>query len=216
MREMIEQALTLALSQGERGLLVHTPRIIWSIRPEAFEAFLFELKKQKSFSLDTETTNIMPRWAELVGLSFSWDENEAWYLPVRSPPDEQHLDLQATLNALRPVLEDPTVEKIGQNLKYDIIVLRGAGINLAGTAFDTMVASYLLDAGQRNHNLDDLALDYLGHTTIKISELIGIGQESKADGRGSHPAGGRLCRRRRLAARPSAADLGEKTRTSIN
>jgi DNA polymerase I len=147
--------------------------------PEAFEAFLIQLKKQKSFSLDTETTNKMPRWAELVGLSFSWDENVAWYLPVRSPPGEPHLDLQATLDALRPVLEDPTVEKIGQNLKYDIIVLRGAGVNLAGTAFDTMVASYLLDAGQRNHNLDDLALDYLGHTTIKISQLIGSGKNQK-------------------------------------
>jgi DNA polymerase I len=147
--------------------------------PEAFEVFLNQLKKQKSFSLDTETTNIMPRWAELVGLSFSWDENVAWYLPVRSPPGEPHLDLQATLDALRSVLEDPTVEKIGQNLKYDIIVLRGAGINLVGMAFDTMVASYLLDAGQRNHNLDDLALDYLGHTTIKISQLIGSGKNQK-------------------------------------
>ena len=147
--------------------------------PQAFEAFLAELKKQKSISLDTETTNKMPRWAELVGLSFSWIENEAWYLPVRSPPGEPHLDMQATLDALRPVLEDASVEKIGQNLKYDIIVLRGAGLNLAGTAFDTMVASYLLDAGQRNHNLDDLALDYLGHSTIKISELIGSGKNQK-------------------------------------
>ena len=121
----------------------------------------------------------MPRWAELVGLSFSWDENEAWYLPVRSPPEDRHLDLQSTLNALRPVLEDPAVEKIGQNLKYDIIVLRAAGVNLAGMVFDTMVASYLLDAGQRNHNLDDLALDYLGHSTIKISELIGSGKNQK-------------------------------------
>ncbi len=77
------------------------------------------------------------------------------------------------------MLEDPTVEKIGQNLKYDIIVLRGAGINLAGIGFDTMVASYLLEAGQRNHNLDDLALDYLGHSTIKISELIGSGKNQK-------------------------------------
>ncbi|MGD0516875.1 MAG: DNA polymerase I [Thermoguttaceae bacterium] len=147
--------------------------------PETFEAFLSELKKRKTISLDTETTNKSPRWAELVGLSFAWDENEAWYLPVRSPPDQRHLDLQTTLSALRPMLENAEIRKIGQNLKYDIIVLRGAGINLAGTAFDTMVASYLLDAGQRNHNLDDLALDYLGHTTIKISELIGSGKNQK-------------------------------------
>jgi DNA polymerase I len=147
--------------------------------PQAFETFLSELKKQKSFSLDTETTSRNPRWAELVGLSFAWDENQGWYLPVRCPPDEQHLDLSATLDALRAVLEDPSLEKIGQNLKYDIIVLRGAGINLAGAAFDTMLASYLLQAGQRNHSLDDLALEYLGHSTIKISELIGSGKNQK-------------------------------------
>jgi DNA polymerase-1 len=161
------------------GTIAYQPTYHLVDTPEAFEAFLSELKTQKSISLDTETTNIMPRWAELVGLSFSWDENVAWYLPVRSPPGEPHLDIKITLDALRPVLEDPAVEKIGQNLKYDIIVLRGAGVNLAGTAFDTMVASYLLDAGQRNHNLDDLALDYLGHTTIKISQLIGSGKNQK-------------------------------------
>jgi DNA polymerase-1 len=147
--------------------------------PESFEVFLSELNKQKSISLDTETTSISPRWAELVGLSFAWDETRAWYLPVRSPPGELHLDLHETINALKPVLENPAVEKIGQNLKYDIIVLRAAGINLVGTAFDAMLASYLLDAGQRNHNLDDLAFDYLGHTTIKISELIGSGKSQK-------------------------------------
>ena len=75
--------------------------------------------------------------------------------------------------ALKPILEDPAVEKIGQNLKYDMIVLREAGIEMAGVAFDTMVASYLLEAGRRNHNLDELAQTYLHHETIKISELIG-------------------------------------------
>jgi DNA polymerase-1 len=161
------------------GTNISTPIYHLVDTSEAFEAFLSLLKKQKLISIDTETTNKLPRWAELVGLSFSWDENEAWYLPVRSPPGELHLELQNTLNGLRLVLEDPAVKKIGQNLKYDIIVLRAAGVNLAGTAFDTMVASYLLDAGQRNHNLDDLALDYLGHSTIKISELIGSGKNQK-------------------------------------
>ena len=77
------------------------------------------------------------------------------------------------------MLEDPAIEKIGQNLKYDMIVLRAAGVALAGLAFDTMVASYLLDAGQRNHNLNDLAKRYLNHATIKIAELIGSGKHQK-------------------------------------
>ncbi|NQU20568.1 MAG: DNA polymerase I, partial [Candidatus Nealsonbacteria bacterium] len=147
--------------------------------PEAFEVFLAELRQQKRFSIDSETTNVWPRWAELVGLSFCWNDEIAWYLPLRAPQGEAHLDPQATIEALRPVLEDSTIEKVGQNLKYDAIVLRGVGVELAGVAFDTMVASYLLDAGQRNHNLNDLAKRYLHHATIKIEELIGSGKDQK-------------------------------------
>ena len=80
---------------------------------------------------------------------------------------------------LKPILEDPAIEKIGQNLKYDMIVLRAAGIEVAGVAFDTMVASYLLEAGRRNHSLDELAQAYLNHETIKISELIGTGKDQR-------------------------------------
>lgn len=147
--------------------------------PEALEAFVVELRRQKWFSLDTETTHICPRWAELVGLTFAWSGDEGWYLPVRAPDGERHLELAPTLGLLQPILEDPAVGKIGQNLKYDIVVLRGAGVHVAGVEFDSMVASYLLDAGQRNHNLDDLAKRYLGHDTIKISELIGTGRDQK-------------------------------------
>jgi DNA polymerase-1 len=147
--------------------------------PESLQALVAELARQKQISVDTETTHRWPRWAQLVGLSFAWNEAEGWYLPLRAPPGQQTLDAAATLAALRPVLEDPAVRKIGQNLKYDRIVLRSAGVELAGTAFDTMVASYLLDAGQRNHNLDDLAKRYLNHATTKIEELIGAGKNQK-------------------------------------
>src|SRR5262249_48462768 len=80
--------------------------------PESFTAFLDELKKQPRFCLDTETTSLDPLRAELVGLSFSWKEGEAYYLPVRGPSGSQHLDEAATLAALRPILEDPDVEKV--------------------------------------------------------------------------------------------------------
>jgi len=147
--------------------------------PEKLERFLDRLRRQKRISLDTETTDIRPRWAELVGLSFAWEPDEGWYLPVRAPQAEICLELQQTLSALREVLEDPQVEKVGQNLKYDMVVLRAAGVRLAGVRFDTMVASYLLEAGQRNHNLDELARRYLGHETIKIKELIGRGKKQR-------------------------------------
>ncbi len=147
--------------------------------PEKLAEFLARLREQPSVSVDTETTDIRPRWAELVGCSFAWNEHEAWYLPVRAPEGEPRLDAQQALEALRPVLEDPQVEKVGQNLKYDMVVLRAAGVRLSGVGFDTMVASYLLEAGQRNHNLDELARRYLGHTTIKIKDLIGSGKKQR-------------------------------------
>ncbi len=147
--------------------------------PGGLAAFVLEMSLQKQISVDTETTHIWPRWAEIVGMSFSWNEQQAYYLPFRGPPGARLLDPQKTLEALRPVLENPAIGKLGQNLKYDRIVLRNAGIELAGMPFDTMVASYLLDAGQRNHNLDDLAKRYLNHATIKIEELIGSGKHQK-------------------------------------
>lgn len=144
--------------------------------PEKFDAFLQDLKQQTQFSFDTETTSIAPREAEIVGYSFSWTPGLAYYLPVRAPVGEARLDPTTTLEALRPVLENPEIKKVGQNLKYDIIVLRSAGVRMRGTSFDTMVASYLLDAGERNHNLDELARRYLNHTNITIESLIGTGK----------------------------------------
>ncbi len=137
------------------------------------------LSAQSLISVDTETTHLMPRWAEIVGYSFAWAPGQAAYVPVRGPAGEAVVDPATAADALRPLLENPAIAKIGQNLKYDVIVLRSAGIRLAGTAFDTMVASYLLDAGERNHNLDDLASRYLNHTNIKISELIGKGKNQR-------------------------------------
>ena len=162
------------LSPGALGFTAHLVDT-----PAAFDAFLAQLRQRGSFSFDTETTSVRPRWAKLVGMSFAWNDEEAWYLPLRSPPGEQHLDPPATLAALKPILEDRADAKIGQNLKYDMIVLRGEGIDLAGVAFDTMVADYLLEAGRRNHNLDELAQTYLHHETIKISELIGKGKDQR-------------------------------------
>jgi DNA polymerase-1 len=155
--------------------------------PEKFYRFLVGLNGQAEVSLDTETAQafphppgmVWPRWAEIVGYSFSWEEGRGYYLPVRAPVGEPHLDPQTTLESLRPMLENPAIRKVGQNLKYDMLVLRSAGVRVANPSFDTMVASYLLDAGERIHNLDELAQRYLRHTTIKIQSLIGTGKSQK-------------------------------------
>lgn len=149
-------------------ILVDTPR--------SFDDFLKQLQKQKSFALDTETTGLNPVSSKLVGLSFAWQDNRAWYLPLMAPMGQQSLDRETTLQKLKPVLENPRVKKIGQNIKYDLIVLRRAGVDLKGISFDTMVASYILDSSRTSHSLDSLALDYLGHETIKLTELIGKGK----------------------------------------
>lgn len=143
---------------------------------EALSSFLEVLGQQTKFCLDTETTAIDPLRAELVGLSFAWEEGVAYYLPVRGPERDRRLDPPATLEALRPALTNPETEKVGQNLKYDMLVLQRAGIEIGGPVTDTMVLSYLLESGERNHNLDQLAKRLLDHTMIPISELIGKGK----------------------------------------
>jgi DNA polymerase-1 len=143
---------------------------------EDFIEFIVMLGYQKWFSFDTETTDINPRRALLVGMSFCWEPDEAWYIPVQCPIDEHCLTINYVLENVAPYLENIEYKKLGQNLKYDKIVLRNHNIDLRGISFDTLIASYLLDAGSRRHNLDILAKKYLNHTTIKLSELIGTGK----------------------------------------
>ncbi|MBN1845834.1 MAG: DNA polymerase I [Sedimentisphaerales bacterium] len=144
--------------------------------PEALAAFLKKLQAVRSFALDTETTGINPVAAELVGMSFAWRPDEGYYLPLKAPLGQPHLDRRKTLAMLKPILTDPAIAKTGQNIKYDMVVLRRAGIELAGVQFDTMVASYVLYSNRTHHNLDSLARDFLGHETIKLEDLIGKGK----------------------------------------
>jgi DNA polymerase I len=150
--------------------------------PEKFAAFLVELKRQPRFCVDTETTAIDPLRADLVGLSFCWKPGEAFYLPLRGPAGSSLLDQALTLEALQPILGDPKIEKVGQNIKYDILALKRAGVHLHGPLTDTMVLSYLLESGERNHNLDQLSQRLLDHTMIPITDLIGKGKsQSRMD-----------------------------------
>lgn len=147
--------------------------------PEKLAELAGQLAQQPQISFDTETTSVFPREAEIVGYSFAWEPGKAYYVPVRAPQGEPQLDPQLALETLREVLENPQIKKIGQNLKYDIIVLRSAGINVQGAAFDTMIASYLLDAGERNHRLDDLARRYLSYEPTTYGQLVGTGKNEK-------------------------------------
>ncbi len=131
------------------------------------------LESTKLFAVDTETTSKNPMNARLVGLSFSTKPDEAFYIPCVHdyPGVSDQLDLADVLNLLKPVLENSNIKKVGQNIKYDLIVLAHYGINLAGVKFDTMLASYLLNPSKRAHNLDQIALDFLDHKTITYKEV---------------------------------------------
>src|SRR5262249_42849685 len=123
--------------------------------PELFRDFLRQLRRQRRIAVDLETTSLQPLQAEIVGLAFTWKPGEAWYLAVRGPTGEPVLDPAKTLEQLRPILEDPQVAKINQNIKYDMLVMRSNGVTLTGLAGDPMVADYLLRAGERSHNLEE-------------------------------------------------------------
>jgi DNA polymerase-1 len=150
------------------------------LQMDEFAKLIARLKSARIFALDTETTSRNPMEARLVGLSFALQANEAFYIPcahdyIGAP---QQLPLAEVLNQLRAVLENPAIKKIGQNIKYDWIVLSRHGVDLEGVVFDTMVASYLLNPSKRAHNLDQIAMDFLGHKTIPFQEVAGKGKNA--------------------------------------
>jgi len=155
---------------------------------EKFDTFFTELKKQKLFALDTETTSINAMRADLVGISLSWPRpseglaegrgwqpHKAYYLPLKAPLGQRHLDIKTVRTKLAPILANENVKKIGQNIKYDMLVLRNAEMPIKGVYFDTMVASYCLDPA-RSHSLNNMAADFLNYQCIPISALIGKGK----------------------------------------
>ncbi|OHB68383.1 MAG: DNA polymerase I [Planctomycetes bacterium RBG_13_62_9] len=134
------------------------------------------LGKQTLISIDTETTSVSAMRADLVGISFAWELHRAFYVPVRGPMGSSHLDVATVRRELAPILADENIRKIGQNLKYDLTVLRNAKMPVRGVYFDTMVASYCLDPERLSHSLDNLALDFLHYQSIPIHALIGKGK----------------------------------------
>lgn len=136
------------------------------------------IEEKKAVSLDTETTSEDPLEAELVGMSFCLEDHRAYYLPLthRYLGVPSQVEVSMALEVLKPLLEDEGIKKIGQNIKYDALVLRKLGIELKGLHFDTMIASYVINPGLRQHNLDYLAQHYLSHKMITYREVMGKGR----------------------------------------
>jgi DNA polymerase-1 len=147
---------------------------------DEFKKFLAKLAKQKAFVFDLETTGLDPISDPIVGFAFCWEPGTAYYLPVRAPEGDPRLDLDETLGDLKPIFENPTVEKRNHNIKFDQLALMANGVTLAGVAGDSMIAHYLLEPGARAHGLDDLTQTELGHANVPISELTGKGKKQIA------------------------------------
>jgi DNA polymerase I len=159
--------------------------------PKAVAGAVARIRKAGVVAVDTETTSLEPMRAVLVGISLSWEPGQGVYLPLgHEAPEATLLDGgegpevpsnlpgldHPSMASLVDMLEDPGVSKVGQNLKYDLLVLRRAGVDLRGVDFDTMVASYVLDPGRRQHSLDILSTDFLGYTPISYEQVAGKGK----------------------------------------
>ncbi len=146
------------------------PRFKYTLvdNPTAIKNLAAELQKQQIFAFDTETTGLKPHTDDLVGISFSWKGAEGYYLPT--PKNNVPKEIAA-------ILEDASIGKTGHNLKFDIEILGTHGVKVQGTAFDTMIASFLLNAGSRGHGLDHLSFVEFGHQMQPITDLIGKGKD---------------------------------------
>ncbi len=144
----------------------------------SLDAWIKRLKASKLFAIDTETTGLDAMTAEIVGISFTDTVGSGAYVPLGHvyPGAPQQLDRELVLNKLKPLLEDLRQIKVGQNPKYDMIIFAHYGIDLAGVDYDTMLESYVLNSTASRHDMDSLALKYLGYKTLKYEDVAGKGK----------------------------------------
>ena len=147
---------------------------------DGLDKLIREIRRAGRVSLDTETDSPAPTRARLVGMSFAVNPGRAWYLPLRHEylGAPRQMEAGGALARLRPILTDPAIKKIGQNIKYDFLVLRREGIRLEGIDLDSMLLSYLVEPNWGRHNLDRLALTYLNHRPIAFKDVAGTGKSA--------------------------------------
>jgi DNA polymerase-1 len=166
--EAAEIPHTHETSEGATYTLVNTP--------EKFDEFLAELSKQMRFAFDTETDALGAISSGCIGLSFSWKAGTGYYIALCGPSGSTVLDTHPTLAKLKPILEDPAIEKVGHNIKYDVQVMRQKGIEVRGLVMDTMVAAFLLEPTRNTYGIDSLALYLLNFKKIPTIDIIGKGR----------------------------------------
>jgi DNA polymerase-1 len=155
---------------------------VWIQDTNTLKDILKKYKKNAWFSLDTETTSTSPHLAEILGISFSFEEKTGYYISIKHSKSlfqDKSLSIEEVREILGPILSNPQIPKIGQNIKYDAIVLKNYGFHIHPIHFDSMLASYVLNPSGRKHNLDDLAATFLKYKTIHYEEMTGSGKNKK-------------------------------------
>ena len=145
------------------------------LKENDLDKLIIDLNKKSIISVDTETSSLDPQEAELIGISFSYAKNISFYIPV-GHENTNSLSKDFVIEKLKPILEDPSIKKVGQNIKYDFIIFKKYGIEL-NPVEDTMLLSYTLDAGNNRHNMDTLSELHLNHKTISYKDLVGSGKK---------------------------------------
>ena len=147
---------------------------------DELDKLVIALKASTLISIDLETTSLIPSKAEIVGISFSISANSGWYIPIMYLEKEKNNfgddDLKVVLDRIKNILEDASLSKTGQNIKFDLHILKRYGLDVKGVIFDTMIAAHLLNPSARSISLDTLSLEYLNYETVKIDELVGRGK----------------------------------------
>ncbi|MDA0296877.1 MAG: DNA polymerase I [Planctomycetota bacterium] len=146
---------------------------------EELETVVNRSRESGLVAIDTETDSLGPRTAKLAGVSVSWEIGSGVYVPLRSPESKDHLDLETARPGLKRLLEDPTIGKVGHNLKFDLVVLRAHGFEVRGIVGDSMIASYVEDATRATHKLDALSEAVLDRRCVPIEALIGRGKNQR-------------------------------------
>jgi DNA polymerase-1 len=165
------------IKAGMNGVAAPLMQINFSlINDEAqFFAYLGQLQACSAFCINVETNNINSLDADIVGIALAIEDDKPVYIPLSHQDDSPKLPRETVLQKLKPILENPNIAKIGQNLKYDYNVFKKQGITLKGIAFDILLESYVLNSSASKHDRDSLALKYLGHKTISYEDVVGKG-----------------------------------------
>ncbi len=171
----LEEKNKIKANKSTSSSKIDTKKYKTILKEKDLDKLVSDLNEKTIISVDTETSSLDPQEAELIGISISYAPNKSFYIPVGHKNIES-LTKQIVLKKLKLILEDSSIKKVGQNIKYDYIILKKYGIEL-NSIEDTMLISYTLDAGNNRHNMDTLSDLHLGHKTISYKDLVGTGKK---------------------------------------